>query len=88
MPAFSSLFAWVIAGCLMIMALILLRKTLGKLVLLSLRTCVTLLGLWLIQPLAQTIGITLGVNLLNAAVISILGMPGFALLLMLPWAAA
>ena len=31
------------------------------------------------------IGLTLGVNLLNAAVVGILGIPGFALLLLLRW---
>lgn len=48
----------------------------------------TLLGfaaLWIVQLTATFTGITLGLNLLNALIVGILGIPGFALLLLLQW---
>lgn len=48
----------------------------------------TLLGfaaLWLTNLTAAVTGITLGINLWNALVIGILGLPGFVLLVMVQW---
>ena len=48
----------------------------------------TLLGiaaLWLVNLTAAFTGITLGLNLLNALIVGILGVPGFVLLLLLQW---
>ena len=48
----------------------------------------TLLGfaaLWIVQLTAAFTGITLGLNLLNALIVGILGIPGFVLLLLLQW---
>ena len=48
----------------------------------------TLLGfaaLWIVQLTATFTGITLGLNLMNALIVGILGIPGFALLLLLQW---
>ena len=42
--------------------------------------------LWLFQGLGALLGVQLGVNLLNGAVLGALGLPGFALLLMAQWA--
>ena len=48
----------------------------------------TLLGfaaLWAFQFTAAFTGITLGINLLNALIVGILGLPGFVLLLLMQW---
>ncbi|MCI9120812.1 MAG: pro-sigmaK processing inhibitor BofA [Oscillibacter sp.] len=48
----------------------------------------TLLGfcaLWAVNLTAGATGITLGINLWNALVIGILGLPGFFLLLLVQW---
>ena len=48
----------------------------------------TLLGfgaLWAVQATAGVTGLTLGLNLWNALVIGVLGLPGFALLLLAQW---
>lgn len=42
-------------------------------------------GLIFLDLFGAYIGITLGVNLINAAVVGILGLPGLALLLLLRW---
>ena len=48
----------------------------------------TLLGfaaLWAVQFTTAITGITLGINLLNALIVGILGLPGFVLLLLMQW---
>ena len=40
------------------------------------------------SPVGGLIGVSLGVNLANALVMGLLGVPGFGLLLMLHWALA
>lgn len=48
----------------------------------------TLLGfgaLWAVNLTAGITGVALGLNLWNAIVIAVLGLPGFVLLLMLQW---
>ena len=50
--------------------------------------CNTLLGflaLWAVNLTAAWTGVALGLNLLNALVIGILGLPGFVLLLLVQW---
>ena len=50
--------------------------------------CNTLLGflaLWVVRLTAGLTGITLGLNLWNALVIGVLGLPGFVLLLLVQW---
>ena len=42
-------------------------------------------GLIFLDLFGAYIGITLGVNLINAAVVGVLGLPGLALLLLLRW---
>ena len=43
-------------------------------------------ALWLVRLTAPVTGISLGLNLFNALVIGILGLPGFFLLLLVQWA--
>lgn len=52
---------------------------------LLLNTALGFLGLLLLQRFGGYIGLSLGVNLVNAAVIGALGLPGLGLLLMLRW---
>jgi inhibitor of the pro-sigma K processing machinery len=66
-------------------ALVLLRRPLRLLLRLLARTAVGLAGLLAFNQLGSLIGVTLGVNLLNALVTAVLGVPGFGLLLMLNW---
>ena len=78
--------AWALAGLLLCAALFLLRWPLVQLVRLLLRSSVGLAALALFAQVGQLLGISLGVNLVNALVLGLLGVPGFGLLLMLQWA--
>ena len=73
----------IVIGVLTLM--ILLRRPLGRLGRLALRSGVGLAFLWLIEGVGPLVGVHLGVNLFNALVLGILGMPGFALLMMTQW---
>lgn len=48
-------------------------------------TLLGFLALWVVTLTSAFTGITLGLNLLNALVIGILGLPGFVLLLLVQW---
>lgn len=48
-------------------------------------TLLGFLALWLVNCSAAITGIALGLNLFNAMVIGILGLPGFFLLLLMQW---
>ena len=48
-------------------------------------TALGLLALWVVNVTAGITGLTLGLNLWNALVIGVLGLPGFALLLLAQW---
>ena len=52
---------------------------------LLLNTLLGFLALWLVQLTAGLTGIALGLNLWNALVIGVLGVPGLALLLLVQW---
>lgn len=52
------------------------------------RTGVGLAALWALSGVGGLVGLHLGVNLVNALVLGVLGVPGFGLLLMLNWALA
>ena len=47
--------------------------------------CLALLILRLLAQVGHLLGVRLGVNLVNALVLGLLGLPGFGLLLMLQW---
>ena len=78
--------AWSMAGLLLCAALLLLRRPLAQLIRLGVRSSVGLAALALFSQVGQLLGISLGVNLVNALVLGLLGVPGFGLLLMLQWA--
>ena len=48
-------------------------------------TALGFLALWAVDLTSGVTGIALGLNLWNALVIGILGLPGFALLLLVQW---
>ena len=70
---------------LLLAALALFPRPLGQLFRLVLRSSVGLAVLALFSPFSSLIGVNLGVNLVNALVLGVLGVPGFGLLLMLQW---
>ncbi|MGM9537204.1 MAG: pro-sigmaK processing inhibitor BofA family protein [Candidatus Onthomonas sp.] len=72
---------------LLILALILLHRWLYKLAGLALRTLLGALFLHFLSLFGGIGGLTLGVNLFNALVLGVLGVPGLGLLLMLRWTA-
>ena len=77
---------WTWTWLLVPVALILLRRPLRWLLRLLGRMAVGLAGLFAFSHIGGLIGVTLGVNLVNALVVALLGVPGFGLLLMLNWA--
>ena len=85
MSALPDYAAWALAGLLLCAALFLLRWPLVQLVRLILRSSVGLAALALFAQVGQLLGISLAVNLVNALVLGLLGVPGFGLLLMLQW---
>jgi len=78
--------AWCLAGLLLCAALLLLRRPAAWLLRLALRSSVWLAVLALFSQVGRLVGISLGVNLVNALVLGVLGVPGLGLLLMLQWA--
>ncbi len=85
MSAMPGYVAWCLAGLLLCAALLLLRKPAALLLRLALRSSVGLAALALFAQVGHFIGVSLGVNLVNALVLGLLGVPGFGLLLMLQW---
>lgn len=86
MTSLPGYMAWCLAGLLLCAALLLLRKPAARLLRLALRSSVGLAVLALFSQVSHLIGVSLGVNLVNALVLGALGVPGFGLLLMLQWA--
>lgn len=85
MTLLSGYMAWCLAGLLLCAALFLLRRPAARLLRLTLRSSVGLAVLALFSRVGQLIGVSLGVNLVNALVLGLLGAPGFGLLLLLQW---
>lgn len=77
---------WLLGSLGVVMALALLRRPLGSFLRLAGRTGLGLGFLALFAPVGQLFGAGLGVNLFNALVLGVLGVPGFGLLMMLNWA--
>ena len=77
---------WGALALLLLAALALFHRPLGRLLRLAVRSSVGLAVLALLEPVSHLIGVHLGVNLFNALILGVLGAPGFGLLLMLQWA--
>lgn len=78
--------AWCMAGLLLCAALLLLRRPAARLLRLIVRSSVGLAVLAAFSQVSHLVGVSLGVNLVNALVLGVLGVPGFGLLLLLQWA--
>ena len=78
--------AWCMAGLLLCAALLLLRRPAARLLRLIVRSSVGLAVLAAVSQVSHLVGVSLGVNLVNALVLGVLGVPGFGLLLLLQWA--
>lgn len=77
--------AWCLAGLVLCAALLLLRRPVALVLRLLLRSGVGLAVLALLSQVGHLIGISLGVNLVNALVLGLLGAPGLGLLMMMQW---
>mgnify|MGYP001776284876 CR=1 FL=1 len=77
--------ACLLGGFFLIALVRLFRKPLRLAVRLAVNTALGFAALWLVRATAALTGITLGVNLFNAALIGALGLPGFLLLLLSQW---
>lgn len=69
----------------LVAALALFRRPLRASARLMGRAGAGLLALAALAPAGEFLGFSLGVNLLNALVLAVLGAPGFGLLLLLHW---
>lgn len=76
---------WLTGLLLILTALVVLRRPLGRLWRFGVRSAGGLAALVLFSRFGRFLGISLGVNWLNALVLGLLGLPGFGLLLMLQW---
>ncbi len=77
--------AWAAVAAAVLLALVLARRPLRALGRLAGRSGLGLMFLWIFQTLGSWLGAQLGVNLFNALILGVLGVPGFALLLMVQW---
>ena len=82
----AGLSPWGALALLLLAALALFHRPLGRLLRLAVRSSVGLAALALFSQVGHLIGVELGVHLVNALVLGVLGAPGFGLLLMLQWA--
>ena len=79
---------WMTGGLMAVVALAALRRPLEWLLGVLLRTGVGLAALYALGGVGSLVGIRLGVNLVNALILGVLGVPGFGLLLMMNWVLA
>jgi len=88
MELLSKMLPWIMAVLVVLVTLVILRRPLWRVCTLLARTAVGLGALFALSHVGALIGVTLGVNLVNALVLGLLGVPGFGLLLMLNWTLA
>lgn len=77
----------IIIAVLALVVFIILKKPIKIILKLLLNTVIGFLALFIINYLGSFIGISIGVNWINAVVVGIFGVPGVALLLLLKWIA-
>lgn len=82
----SRLQLWLLAVLAGAFAVVIFRKPLGKLLKIVVKTAAGLCFLAFFSHVGGAVGVNLGVNLVNALVLALLGVPGFGLLLILNWA--
>ena len=81
----QKIIAAVVAGFLVIALIRIFQAPLKLAVRLLVNTLLGFLALWAVHLTAGITGITLGLNLWNALVVGVLGVPGFLLLLLVQW---
>lgn len=79
---------WLTGALVLAAALALLRRPVEWLLSTVLRTGVGLAVLYVLSGVGRLVGVHLGVNLVNALVLGLLGAPGFGLLLLVNWVLA
>ncbi len=77
--------AALLAGFFLIALLRVFRAPLRVAVRLLANTALGFLALWAVELTSGVTGIALGLNLWNALVVGVLGLPGFVLLLLVQW---
>ena len=86
MTQYTSFLPWIAGGLMLVILLVLLRRPLRGLGRLLARTGVWLAVLFGLSQVGALIGVGLGVNLTNALLLGVLGVPGLGLLLLIHWA--
>ena len=81
----QTIIAGILAGFFLIALLRIFSKPFRMALKLLLNTLLGFGALWAVNMTAGITGIALGLNLWNALVVGILGVPGFVLLLMVQW---
>jgi len=81
----QKMLAAVLAGFLLLALLRVFSTPLRLALKLLVNTLLGFLALWAVNLTAAVTGVSLGLNLMNALVIGILGLPGFVLLLLAQW---
>jgi len=81
----QKMLAAVLAGFLLLALLRVFSTPLRLALKLLVNTLLGFLALWAVNLTAAVTGVSLGLNLMNALVIGILGLPGFILLLLVQW---
>lgn len=79
---------WILGGGAVLIGVLALHRPLESLLRLAGRTAVGLGVLALLGQVGGWLGIHLGVNLFNALILGLLGIPGLGLLLMMNWTLA
>lgn len=74
---------WLLLTVAVLAALVFLRRPLGLLLRLLVRSALGLGGIWLFNLVGGLIGVQVGMNLFTALAIGLLGLPGLGLLLLL-----
>lgn len=83
MTQLSDVTVWVCIALVLCGALFIVHRPLAHLIRLFLRSSLGLVVLAVMSQFGSYVGINLGVNLINAVVLGVLGVPGFGLLLLL-----
>ena len=79
------IFAYIIGGILLVTALLLLARPIKWIVKIALSSALGCIGLAVFNLIGGLFGLYIGVNLATALTVGILGLPGFALLLILQY---
>jgi len=75
----------IIAGILILLGVTLFLKPIRLLLRLLVNTIAGFFALFVLNYIGGLFGVTLGINLFNAVIVGIFGLPGVGLLLLLQW---